>query len=65
MDFGKESMEHEFERNARTAEAEQSKRAASRVKPTIAKELEEMQKEKERRNILKTNQELILKKIGE
>lgn len=34
MDFGKESMEHEFERNARTAEAEQSKRAASRVKPT-------------------------------
>ena len=27
-------MEHEFERNARTAEAEQSKRAASRVKPT-------------------------------
>ena len=33
MDFGKESMEHEFERNARTAEAEQSKRAASRVKP--------------------------------
>ena len=25
MDFGKESMEHEFERNARTAEAEQSK----------------------------------------
>lgn len=24
MDFGKESMEHEFERNARTAEAEQS-----------------------------------------
>ena len=31
MDFGKESMEHEFERNARTAEAEQSKRAASRV----------------------------------
>ena len=27
MDFGKESMEHEFERNARTAEAEQSKRA--------------------------------------
>lgn len=31
----------------------------------IAKELEEMQKEKERRNILKTNQELILKKIGE
>ena len=34
VDFGKESMEHEFERNARTAEAEQSKRAASRVKPT-------------------------------
>ena len=34
MDFGKESMEHEFERNARTAEAEQSKRATSRVKPT-------------------------------
>ena len=34
MGFGKESMEHEFERNARTAEAEQSKRAASRVKPT-------------------------------
>ena len=34
MDFGKESVEHEFERNARTAEAEQSKRAASRVKPT-------------------------------
>ena len=34
MDFGKESMEHEFERNARTAEAELSKRAASRVKPT-------------------------------
>lgn len=34
MDFGKESMEHEFERNTRTAEAEQSKRAASRVKPT-------------------------------
>ena len=30
MDFGKESMEHEFERNARTAEAEQSKRATSR-----------------------------------
>ena len=30
----KELMEHEFERNARTAEAEQSKRAASRVKPT-------------------------------
>jgi len=27
-------MEHEFKRNARTAEAEQSKRAASRVKPT-------------------------------
>lgn len=34
MDFTKESMEHEFKRNARTAEAEQSKRAASRVKPT-------------------------------
>ncbi|ELR1781314.1 hypothetical protein QSL37_001323 [Campylobacter jejuni] len=34
-------------------------------KKKIAKELEEMQKEKERRNILKTNQELILKKIGE
>ena len=34
VDFGKESMEHEFERNARTAEAEQSKKAASRVKPT-------------------------------
>lgn len=34
VDFGKESMEHEFERNARTAEAEQSKRATSRVKPT-------------------------------
>ena len=34
MDFGKESMEYEFERNARTAEAEQSKRAASRVKST-------------------------------
>ena len=34
MDFGKESMEHEFERNARTAEAEQSKGATSRVKPT-------------------------------
>ena len=34
VDFGKESLEHEFERNARTAEAEQSKRAASRVKPT-------------------------------
>lgn len=33
MDFGKESMEHEFERNARTAEAEQSKRAASRAEP--------------------------------
>ena len=34
MGFGKEELEHEFERNARTAEAEQSKRAASRVKPT-------------------------------
>nr|WP_144623312.1 hypothetical protein [Campylobacter coli] len=34
-------------------------------KKIIAKELEEMQKEKERSNILKTNQELILKKIGE
>lgn len=34
VDFGKESLEHEFERNARTAEAEQSKRATSRVKPT-------------------------------
>ncbi|EIZ6595496.1 hypothetical protein MQA82_001637 [Campylobacter coli] len=34
-------------------------------KKKIAKELEEMQKEKERRNILKTNQELILKKIEE
>ena len=33
MGFGKEELEHEFERNARTAEAEQSKRAASRVKP--------------------------------
>ena len=33
IDFGKESMEHEFERNARTAEAEQSKRAASRAEP--------------------------------
>ena len=35
MDFGKESMEHEFERNARTAEAtaEQSKRTASRAEP--------------------------------
>ena len=34
VDFGKESLEHGFEINARTAEAEQSKRAASRVKPT-------------------------------
>ncbi|WP_144581968.1 hypothetical protein [Campylobacter coli] len=34
-------------------------------KKKIAKELEEKQKEKERSNILKTNQELILKKIGE
>ena len=33
MGFGKEELEHEFERNARTVEAEQSKRAASRVKP--------------------------------
>ena len=33
MGFGKEELEYEFERNARTAEAEQSKRAASRVKP--------------------------------
>lgn len=34
-------------------------------KEKIAKELKEILKEKERRNILKTNQELILKKIGE
>ena len=34
MGFGKEELEHELERNARTAEAEQSKRAASRAKPT-------------------------------
>ncbi|HEH5091119.1 TPA: hypothetical protein SG772_001734 [Campylobacter coli] len=34
-------------------------------KKKIAKELEEILKEKERSNILKTNQELILKKIGE
>lgn len=33
VDFGKESLEHGFEINARR-EAEQSKRAASRVKPT-------------------------------
>ena len=37
-------MEHEFERNARTAEAEQSKRAASRVKPIP--DLSEKEKEK-------------------
>lgn len=33
MDFGKESMEHEFERNARTAETEQSERTAPRAEP--------------------------------
>ena len=34
VDLDGVEMEHEFERNARTAEAEQYKRAASRVKPT-------------------------------
>lgn len=34
MEFGKESMEHEFERNTRTEKAEQSKSATSRVKQT-------------------------------
>ncbi len=33
MGFGKESMEHEFERNARTAETEQSERTAPRAEP--------------------------------
>ena len=34
MDFGKESMKHKFKKNAQTAKAEQSKKAASKVKPT-------------------------------
>ncbi|EQA3468717.1 hypothetical protein ACX1OV_001701 [Campylobacter jejuni] len=36
-----------------------------RILNDMAKELKEKLKEKERSNILKTNQELILKKIGE
>ncbi len=35
MDFGKESMEHEFERNARTAEAEQSNKLISELKQSV------------------------------
>lgn len=35
MDFGKESMEHEFERNARTAEAEQNRKLISELKQSV------------------------------
>lgn len=68
MDFGKESMEHEFERNARTAEAEQlqelNRQSRTELENSLLKEALAMSSENCEELMKQSNQEQVRAEKG-